>query len=292
MESYTEKGEDVKQNLTKLQQEYDLLTHAVTKLKLTEVDLIKTIIELNRCENNLRLQLEVKEELITELESSIHELEQFAYLVAHDLQEPLRMISTYTKMLENRYKDNLDEDASEFIHCVVDGADRMQKLISDLLDYSRIGSCSQSEEIIDTNDVLVTVKSNLQILITENSASVTNDLLPDAKIDESLLTLVLQNLIENGIKFKKKTELPIVHISCVNKNTKLEFSVKDNGIGIEMENHDKVFNIFHRLNSAKDYPGTGIGLSICKHIIERLGGEIWFESIINEGTTFYFTIPV
>lgn len=249
------------------------------------------IFELNRNENSLHLQLEEKEKLITELESSIHELEQFTNLVAHDLQEPLRMISTYTQMFEKKYKGKLDKDANEIIHYVVDGAIRMQKLISDLLVFSRIGSCIQGVDNVDANVILENVKLNLEILIKENSAMVTNDFLPNAKIDESLLTHVLQNLIENGIKFKKKTELPNVHISCVKRDNKFEFSVKDNGIGIDMQNNDKVFIVFQRLNSSKDYPGNGIGLSICKNIIERLGGEIWYESFVNEGSTFYFTIP-
>ena len=219
------------------------------------------------------------------------ELEQFAYVATHDLQEPLRMISSYTQLLEKRYKDKLDADANDFIHYAVDGAIRMQKLINDLLDYTRISSRGKNFEQVDSSYILGHVISNLQLLISENTALITNDDLPNIRADESQILIVFQNLIGNAIKFNKKTELPKIHISCKKKNNLYEFSVRDNGIGMEMQYHERVFTIFQRLHSVKDYPGTGIGLSICKRIIERHGGTIWFESKINEGTTFYFTIP-
>ena len=220
------------------------------------------------------------------------ELEQFAYVATHDLQEPLRMISSYTQLLERRYKDKLDADANEFIHYAVDGAIRMQKLINDLHDYTRISSSGKNFEQVDSSYILGQVISNLQLLIAENTALITNDELPIVRVDESQILRVFQNLIENAIKFKKKTEFPKIHISCTKQNNMYQFSVADNGIGMEMQYHDRVFTIFQRLHSVKDYPGTGIGLSICKKIIERHGGTIWFESIVNEVTTFYFKIPV
>jgi light-regulated signal transduction histidine kinase (bacteriophytochrome) len=168
----------------------------------------------------------------------------------------------------------------------------MQKLLNDLLEYSRIGNRGKGFEQVDTSTILRQVVSNLQLLITENSALITNDDLPMVKTDESQILRVFQNLIENAIKFKKKTELPKIHISCSKLNNMYQFSVTDNGIGMEMQYHDRVFTIFQRLHSVKDYPGTGIGLSINKRIIERHGGTIWFESVLNEGTTFYFTIPI
>ncbi len=226
------------------------------------------------------------------LELSNKDLEQFAYVANHDLQEPLRMISSYTQLLERKYSDKLDQDASDYIHYAVDGAIRMQKLLNDLLEYSRIKSQSEQNEPVDASALLGQAVANLKQLLTENTALVTNDDLPVINADEAQMIRVFQNLIENAVKFQKKTELPQIHISCTKQDNMYRFSVADNGIGIEKQYHDKVFVVFQRLHSVKDYPGTGIGLSICKRIIERHGGNIWFESEVGEGTTFYFTIPV
>jgi PAS domain S-box-containing protein len=224
------------------------------------------------------------------LERSNQELEQFAYVASHDLQEPLRMVSSYTQLLERRYKDKLDQDANDFIKYAVDGANRMQKLINDLLDYSRISSKGKEFTKVDASLILGQAVSNLHQMITENTALVANEDLPVLNVDESQIVRVFQNLIENAIKYKKKNELPKIHISCKERNDFYEFSVKDNGIGMDMQFHDRVFTIFQRLHSKEEYSGTGIGLSICKRIVERHGGKIWFESKINEGTTFYFTL--
>ncbi len=236
-----------------------------------------------------KAELLIKEKVL-ELESANKDLEQFAHIASHDLQEPLRMISSYTQLLEREYKDKLAPDANEYIHFVVDGASRMKKLIQDLLDFSRIGTRERELEQVDTSITLRKVIANLQLLIDDNTAVITHDNLPVLKADESQLLRLFQNLIENAIKFRKKTELPKIHISCKKKNNMYEFSVSDNGIGIDMKYHDRVFIIFQRLHSAKEYPGTGIGLSINKRIVERHGGKIWFESKENKGTTFYFTI--
>ena len=233
---------------------------------------------------------EEKEKRATELETANKDLEQFAYVASHDLQEPLRMVASYTQLLERRYKDKLDQDANDFIQYAVDGANRMQKLINDLLDYSRTTSRGKDFAKVDSSQVLGQTISNLQQLIIENNALITTEDLPELKADESQIMRVFQNLIVNAIKFKKKSEMPKIHISCEKKNEFYEFAVRDNGIGIEMQYQDKVFAIFQRLHSTKDYPGTGIGLSICKRVVERHGGKIWFESKENEGTTFYFTI--
>ncbi len=226
------------------------------------------------------------------LERSNIELEQFAYVASHDLQEPLRMVSSYTQLLEKRYKDKLDQDATEFIHYAVDGAIRMQKLLNDLLEYSRIGSKKKTFEQIDIAEILEYVISNLQLLIADNSVEITTDDLPIVTADGSQLLRIFQNLIENAIKFRKPKQLAKIHISCTKKNNLYQFSIADNGIGMEMKYHERVFVIFQRLHPVKDYPGTGIGLSISKRIIERHGGTIWFESTANKGTTFYFTIPI
>jgi len=225
------------------------------------------------------------------LERSNKDLEQFAYVANHDLQEPLRMISSFTQLLERRYKDKLDQDANEYIRFAVDGAIRMQKLLNDLLEFSRIKNQAEQYEPVDASVLLGQAVANIQQLLTDNTALVTNDDLPLIQANEAQIIRVFQNLIENAVKFHKKTELPKIHISCTKQENMYRFSVADNGIGIEKQYHDKVFVVFQRLHSVKDYPGTGIGLSICKRIVERHGGTIWFESIVNEGTTFYFTIP-
>ncbi len=200
------------------------------------------------------------------------------------------MVASYTRLLERRYKDKLDQDANDFIQYAVDGANRMQKLINDLLDYSRTTSQGKDFVKIDISQILGQTISNLQRLIIENNALITNEDLPELKVDESQIIRVFQNLIENAIKFKKKSEMPKIHISCKEKNEFYEFAVRDNGIGIDMQFHDRVFTIFQRLHSKEEYAGTGIGLSICKRIIERHRGKIWFESKENEGTIFYFTL--
>ena len=252
----------------------------------------KRAAELIIANKELAFQNKEKEKRAAELIIANKELEQFAYVASHDLQEPLRMVASFTQLLERRYKDKLDADANDFIHFAVDGAIRMQKLINDLLEYSRISTRGKIFEQVNTSLILGQVISNLQLLIIENAALISNDDLPVVKADESQILHVFQNLIENAIKFKKKSEFPKIHISCKKTNNFYEFSVRDNGIGIEMQYHDRVFTIFQRLHSVKDYPGTGIGLSICKHIVERHGGTIWFDSKENAGTTFYFTIPV
>ena len=252
----------------------------------------KRAAELVIANKELVFQNEEKEKRAAELIIANKELEQFAYVASHDLQEPLRMVASYTQLLERRYKDKLDQDANDFIHYAVDGANRMQKLINDLLDYSRTTSHGKDFAKADISQVLGQAISNLQKLIIENNALITNEDLPELEADESQIIRVFQNLIGNAIKFKKKSELPKIHISCKEKNEFYEFAVRDNGIGIDMQFHDRVFTIFQRLHSKEEYPGTGIGLSICKRIIERHGGKIWFESKENEGTTFYFTLKI
>ena len=228
---------------------------------------------------------------VQDLKLSNKDLEQFAYVANHDLQEPLRMISSYTQLLERKYKDKLDQDATDYIQFVVNGAIRMQKLLNDLLEFSKINSHAKMSEQVSMSTPLGQAISNLQSLIADNNALITNDDLPVITADDSQVMRLFQNLIGNAIKFKKKTELPKIHISCIRQKDMYQFSVADNGIGMEMQYHDRVFAIFQRLHSVKHYPGTGMGLSICKRIVERHGGTIWFESTVNEGTTFYFTIP-
>ena len=228
--------------------------------------------------------------LLAELERSNKELEQFAYVASHDLQEPLRMISSYTQLLERRYSAKLDDDAREFIGYAVDGASRMQRLINDLLEFSRVNTRGRPLERIEVAQILDNVRANLSIAIEESGALVTNDTLPIVMADAGQLGQLLQNLVANGLKFRNGTQ-PRVHVRAVEEAHHWKFAVTDNGIGIEEQYFERIFLIFQRLHTKDDYPGTGIGLALCKRIVERHGGSLWVDSTPNEGSTFSFTIP-
>lgn len=236
---------------------------------------------------------QAKEQLIKtleELKRSNTELEQFAYVASHDLQEPLRTVAGMVQLLQQRYKDKLDENANEYINFAVDGAIRMQTLINDLLSYSRVERRGNSFQPIDTNEALKLALRNLGAAIAEQGADITSENLPTLEADSSQLIQLFQNLIGNAIKFH--SELPLqIHIGVERSDDAWRFSVRDNGIGIEPKHFERIFLVFQRLHARRDYPGTGIGLSICKKIVERHGGRIWIESEPGQGTTFYFTIP-
>jgi len=228
--------------------------------------------------------------LITELEHSNRELEQFAYVASHDLQEPLRMVSSYTELLERRYGDKLDDKAREFIGYAVDGAVRMQRLINDLLEFSRVSTRGKALQPVDVTRVLGTVRANLSVAIQDAGALVTNDALPTVMADETQLVQLLQNLIGNAIKFRGR-ERPHVHVGAQATATEWVFAVRDNGIGIAPEYFERIFVIFQRLHARDEYPGTGIGLAVCRRILDRHGGRIWVESEPGHGSTFYFALP-
>ncbi|MCX9010721.1 MAG: PAS domain S-box protein [Candidatus Methanoperedens sp.] len=234
---------------------------------------------------------EERERWVAELARSNAELEQFAYIASHDLQEPLRMVSGFIQLLAKRYRDRLDKNANEFIDFIVDGTTRMQRMIEDLLAYSRVGTRGKPFEPTDCEAVFNQAVTNLKVTIEQNNATVTHDPLPAVMADSTQMVQLFQNLISNGIKYRRE-EPPRIHVFAQRKENEWIFSVRDNGIGIAPEFFKHLFQIFQREHPAKEYPGTGIGLAVCKRIVERHGGRIWAESEAGKGSTFYFTIPL
>ena len=241
----------------------------ITTRKTAEVHLLKTIGELKR---------------------SNDELEHFAYVASHDLQEPLRMVASYTQLLAKRYIGRLDADADEFIAYAVDGSNRMQSMIQDLLAYSRAGANSKTPRRISSESALQEALANLRMAIEESGAVVTHDPLPVFTTDQAQLTQVFQNLVGNAIKYRR-AEAPRVHVSANNGGSEWVFSVHDNGLGIDPQYFARIFVLFQRLHGREEFDGTGIGLAICKKMLERLGGRIWVESQPKQGSTFYFALP-
>lgn len=230
------------------------------------------------------------QETLKQLKRSNAELEQFAYVASHDLQEPLRMITSFLQLLQRRYEHQLDSDANEFIQFAVDGAARMQELVNDLLTYSRIGRKTGKFGDVNTEDILKQITFDSRLLIEENNADITYDNLPVVRADYTQMVQVFQNLISNSIKYNEQ-ERPTIHISADKKINDWVFKVEDNGIGIDSKHGDRVFKIFQRLHGRDEYEGTGIGLAIVKRIVEQHGGMIWYDSKPGEGSIFYFSIP-
>ncbi len=224
-----------------------------------------------------------------ELTRSNAELEKFTYVAYHDLQEPLRMVSSYTQLLARRYQGQLDTDADDFIGFAVDGAVRMQQLINDLLAYSRVGTLGKELAPTPADAAVQRAMVNLRTAIEESGAAVTRDLLPTVMADAGQMVELFQNLIGNAIKYRSD-EPPRVHVSAVRDGAGWHFAVRDNGIGIDPQYAERVFEIFQRLHTRAQYPGTGIGLAICRKIVERHGGRIWVESQMGMGAMFHFTI--
>ncbi len=236
-----------------------------------------------RTEDNLR-------HAMGEVDRMNKELQVFVSVTSHDLQEPLRMIASYTQLLADRYQGQLDEKAQKYIAYAVDGAVRMQQYVNDLLTYSRVTANAKPVALLDANVALEEALRNLVVVIEKNAASVTHDALPTVYFDASQLVQLFQNLVGNALKFRGK-EAPRVHVFVRDGGSEWVFSVKDNGIGIERQYAERIFVIFQRLHTRQEYPGTGIGLAVCKRIVEHHGGKIWFESRPDHGTAFIFTVP-
>jgi PAS domain S-box-containing protein len=252
---------------------------------------IRDVTDRKRTEQQLRQTADLLARQTTELARSNEELERFAYIASHDLQEPLRMVASYTQLLARRYRGKLDEDADEFIGYAVSGANRMQQLIRDLLEYSRVGTRGGAFELVDCGEIVAQVLGDLAAAIGETDATVVTGALPTVRADRSQLRQLFQNLIGNALKYRSDAP-PVVRIDADRKGDEWHFTVRDNGIGIAPEYAERIFVVFQRLHTQAEYPGTGIGLAICKRIVERHGGRIWVESVAGEGTTFHFTLPV
>jgi PAS domain S-box-containing protein len=256
---------------------------------IEEGNIIGAVVTFRDISERKQAEEELKK-LSDELARSNADLQHFAFTASHDLQEPIIVVAGFVKLLAKRYKGKLDEKADEFIDHAINGTERMQVLIKDLLDYSRVGSKGKSYTSTDCLSALDNAVFNLQIAIKESGAVITHDDLPNVMADSLQLARLFQNLISNAIKFRGK-EAAKIHLSSRQKEDEWIFSIKDNGIGIDPKFSEQIFVMFQRLHTKKEYPGTGIGLATCKKIIEHHGGRIWVESEQGKGSTFYFTIP-
>jgi signal transduction histidine kinase len=247
------------------------------------------VLALNNITERKRYEAQLHE-ATEELRRSNQELEQFAYIASHDLQEPLRQVRGFSQLLVDRCRGQLDAKAEQYLDFIMDGAARMSDLIRDLLAYSRVGA-RRRREAASCEEALRTALANLQAAIAESDARVTHDDLPTLVVEPTHLVQLFQNLIGNAIKFRRPGVAPAVHVGACREGEQWRFSVRDNGIGIAPEHLDRVFLIFQRLHTREKYAGTGIGLAICKKIVEQYGGRIGVESAVDQGTTFHFSLP-
>ena len=245
--------------------------------------------ELEHRNRQLERTRQELESTVSRLRTSNERLEQFAYAASHDLQEPLRMVSSYLQLLDARHEDDLDDDAREYLAFAVDGADRMRAMIDGLLEYSRVETEGGSFDAVDLDDVLDDVCADLQFKIEETNAELKREPLPTVEGDENQLRQVFQNLLSNAIEYSGNGQ-PNIHVSADCEGSEWTVSVRDEGVGIDSADRDRIFDIFQRLHSVDEQAGSGIGLAVCKRIVERHGGEIWVESEPGAGSTFRFTL--
>ena len=259
-----------------------------TKEKQQQIDALQK-------ENQFQAMLLEKQEEVEraneQLTQANEELKQFAYVASHDLKEPLRMIGSFTKIINNKFAGEADEKTQTYFDYVTDGVDRMNDLLDGLLQYATVGRGALELKPVNLNDILIVCKSNLRLLIEETKTEIIADELPTIQGISSLVSQLFQNLISNAIKFRGKDTIPKIEIRNEEREKDFLISVKDNGIGIKPEYKDRIFVIFQRLHARTEFEGTGIGLAICHKIIQRLGGKIWVESELGEGATFFFTFP-
>ena len=284
---YAEKQEDYlkkQRNRQILDQEIKF----VTQEKQQQIDALQ---KENQLQSMLLQKQEEVERANEQLTQANEELKQFAYVASHDLKEPLRMIGSYTQLINRKFAAEVDENTQDYFNYVTDGVKRMNDLLDGLLQYATVGRGAQELKAVNLNDTLIICQSNLRLLIAETQTKIIADELPTILGISSLLSQLFQNLISNAIKFQKKDATPEIVIRCEEKENEYLLSVQDNGIGIKPEYKKRIFVIFQRLHARTDYEGTGIGLAICHKILKRMGGEIWVESEIGEGATFYFTFP-
>ncbi len=252
----------------------------------------QTLVSRDDLQQEIEIRKEAEKRLkeaMAQLNRSNKELEQFAYVASHDLQEPLRMVSSFVQLLGDRYRDQLDDKAQKYIHYAVDGAARMQILIQELLAFSRVSTRGLEFTEIDSLRILAEAEDNLRTAIEESGARISHDRLPIVSGDKAQLVQVFQNLLGNAIKFCRDRS-PVIHVGATRRGDSWQFAVRDNGIGIDKQYAEKIFVIFQRLHTREEYPGTGIGLALCRRIVERHGGTIWFESEEGSGSTFFFTL--
>ena len=264
----------------------------VPELLRAKVRVFVDLFRKNRQLQHLNQRLEeLVEERTAELLRSNQDLEQFAYVASHDLQEPLRMVTSFLQLLSARYSGKLDENADEFIKFATDGAQRMHAMINDLLTYARVDKPGSHFGLVACESALRQAVANLRLAIDESGATISHGPLPTVRGDDVQIVQVLQNLIGNAIKFRREGVPPLIQVQIERGEREWVCSVKDNGIGIEPAYHQRIFQVFQRLHGREEYSGTGIGLSLCKKIVERHRGRIWVESVPGEGSVFYFTLP-
>ena len=284
---YAEKQEDY----LKKQRNRQVLDQEITFATREKEQQIDALTQANQLQAMLLQKQEEVERANEQLTQANEELKQFAYVASHDLKEPLRMIGSYTQIINRKFASEIDEDTQTYFHYVTDGVERMDNLLDGLLQYATVGRGAQELKVVDLNDIILICQANLRLLIGETKTKLDIDELPSILGIGSLLSQLFQNLISNAIKFRNKDTIPEITIRSEEKENEYLISIKDNGIGIKEEYKERIFVIFQRLHARTDYEGTGIGLAICHKIMQRMGGKIWVESEYGKGSTFFFTFP-